>query len=385
MPMLVEGEPHKERRSLAQRYFLSQFKDWQHVQLESSRTLLKNLLANPDDWTALIHLSIASSVLRICYGHEVTRTDDSLLKIIQDAMEVPRNGPYLVDFLPLLKYYPSWLPGGEFKIDAAEARLLTERLRYTPFNMVRSQMGAGIASPSFVSTLLSQLPPEEDLEHSHQAELIRDTAAAMYGVAMESVPWSCTRKYSAEPSSELDSVLGRENLPTFDDRASLPFIDCIVLEVFRWNVVTPLGFPHMVIDEDEYLGYRIPKGSMVLGNNWVILRDPDVFPNPEQFDPSRFLKTAEGSAIARETIESTVYGWGKRTCPGRHVGYSALFIMISHILRCFDVVKPLDDAGDEFEPVPEFCNKLFVRRALPTPCRMRVRSGKIANLLARTE
>ena len=41
--------------------------------------------------------------------------------------------------------------------------------------------------------------------------------------------------------SELDSVLGHDRMPTFEDRPSLPFIDCIALEVLRWNVVTPLG------------------------------------------------------------------------------------------------------------------------------------------------
>jgi len=40
---------------------------------------------------------------------------------------------------------------------------------------------------------------------------------------------------------ELDSVLGQDHMPTFEDRSLLPFIDCIVLEVLRWNAVTPLG------------------------------------------------------------------------------------------------------------------------------------------------
>jgi len=81
---------------------------------------------------------------------------------------------------------------------------MSQRLRHVPFDMVRRQMvllphswhilyttlssqAAGTASSSFVSTLLSQLPLDEDLEHSRQAGLIRDTAAVMYGAAMDSV------------------------------------------------------------------------------------------------------------------------------------------------------------------------------------------------------
>ncbi|KAI9572371.1 cytochrome P450 [Boletus coccyginus] len=390
----ISGEPHRERRSLAQRYFLAQIKDWQLVQLQSSRTLVRNLFANPNDWVALIRLGIASSILRICYGHEITDPNDPLLKIVQDALETPRNGPYLVDLFPLLKYYPSWFPGGGFKKDAAEAGLMSRRLRHVPFDMVRSQMAAGTASSSFISTLLSQLPPDEDPEHSRQAGLIRDTAAVMYGAAMDStVSFMYTflgamvlrPEIQRRAQIELDSVLGQDHMPTFEDRSSLPFIDCIVLEVFRWNAITPLGFPHMVIQEDEYLGYHIPKGSQILGNTWAILRDPEAFPNPDQFDPSRFLVTTKGNATAREVIESTVFGWGRRTCPGRHVGHSALFIFISHILACFDIAKPVDDAGNEFEPVLEFDSRRFVRQALPTPCTIRPRSDKIATLLAHTE
>lgn len=406
MPMLIElvgnswvvsvisGEPHRERRSIAQRYFLAQFKDWQRVQLESSRTLLQNLFDDPDNWAAFLRLAVASSFLQICYGHRVTDTNDVLLKIVQDALEVPRNYPYLVDVFPILKYYPSWLPGGKFKKDAAEAKVINQRLRHIPFNMVRDQMAAGTASSSFISTLLSQLPPDEDPGTSHQAGVIRDSAAAMYGAAMDStvsLMYTLLGAMVLQPDiqhqaqSELDSVLGQDRLPTFDDRPSLPFIDCIILEALRWNIVTPLGFPHMVIEEDEYLGYRIPKGSTVVGNAWAILRDPVVFSNPEKFDPWRFLPTREGSATAREVIDSTVYGWGRRACPGRHVGYSALFIMISSILTCFNIEKALDDAGNGVVPSLKYISKSFVRRAQPTPCTIRPRSDKIARLFVHPE
>jgi cytochrome P450 len=44
--------------------------------------------------------------------------------------------------------------------------------------------------------------------------------------------------------AELDSVIGRERLPNFEDRPNLPFIDAVCKEVTRWRPITPVGvFP----------------------------------------------------------------------------------------------------------------------------------------------
>lgn len=40
---------------------------------------------------------------------------------------------------------------------------------------------------------------------------------------------------------ELDSVLGRDRLPTFEDRPRLPYLDALCKEVLRWRMVVPLG------------------------------------------------------------------------------------------------------------------------------------------------
>jgi hypothetical protein len=41
--------------------------------------------------------------------------------------------------------------------------------------------------------------------------------------------------------AELDDVVGRDRLPTFDDRPRLPYIEAICREVERWHVITPMG------------------------------------------------------------------------------------------------------------------------------------------------
>ena len=52
---------------------------------------------------------------------------------------------------------------------------------------------------------------------------------------------------------ELDSVIGSERLPTFEDRSRLPFINAMCKETLRWSPITPLGgFPQYVFGVSEH-------------------------------------------------------------------------------------------------------------------------------------
>ena len=86
--------------------------------------------------------------------------------------------------------------------------------------------------------------------------------------------------------AELDMIVGKNQLPTFDDKASLPYVEALVKECFRWHTVFPLGSSfktlnvkisinwilsggvHRVDEDNEYNGYFIPKGTVVFGNIW---------------------------------------------------------------------------------------------------------------------
>lgn len=88
---------------------------------------------------------------------------------------------------------------------------------------------------------------------------------------------------------DIDRVTEGERLPTLGDWERLPYINAIVLEVLRYNCVTPLGkhlsnqtntgfigvafvtgLPHSVAMDDIYNGMLIPKGSMICVNLWCV-------------------------------------------------------------------------------------------------------------------
>jgi cytochrome P450 len=60
---------------------------------------------------------------------------------------------------------------------------------------------------------------------------------------------------------EIDKIVGRDRLPTFTDRPSLPYVEAVYREIMRWRTGAPLGFPHAAVNDDMYKGYYIPKGT----------------------------------------------------------------------------------------------------------------------------
>jgi cytochrome P450 len=69
----------------------------------------------------------------------------------------------------------------------------------------------------------------------------------------------------------------------------------------------------------------------------AILHDLDVYPEPDSFKPERFINP-DGS-FRDDPVVSTIFGFGKRICPGRHLADAMMFIVIASFLSVFDIKK----------------------------------------------
>lgn len=66
--------------------------------------------------------------------------------------------------------------------------------------------------------------------------------------------------------AEMDKVTRTERLPTLEDKPHLPYLECVLKEVYRWNPPVPLGLPHRLMEDDVYRGYHLPKGATIIAN-----------------------------------------------------------------------------------------------------------------------
>jgi cytochrome P450 len=55
-----------------------------------------------------------------------------------------------------------------------------------------------------------------------------------------------------------------------EERAALPYTVAVLRELVRWVTVAPSGIPHATSKEDEYNGWRIPKGATVIVSLWCV-------------------------------------------------------------------------------------------------------------------
>lgn len=128
--------------------------------------------------------------------------------------------------------------------------------------------------------------------------------------------------------------------------------------------------------DDEYNGYRLPAGAVVIGNTWwalsrmpvsmpllfthssrAILHDEESYPDPFSFKPERFIKDGKLNPEVQDP-EVAAFGFGRRICPGRHMATATIWMAVASILAAFKITKAIDEDGNIIEPSGEYSSGL---------------------------
>ncbi|KAI9080797.1 hypothetical protein K1719_037310 [Acacia pycnantha] len=111
---------------------------------------------------------------------------------------------------------------------------------------------------------------------------------------------------------EMDSIVGSRRLLKESDVPKLPYLQAVVKEVLRLHPSAP--FVLRQSSEDRNInGYDVKGQSRTLVNVYAIMRDPQVWANPEEFIPERFL---DGDETQNLMQMKGPFGSGRRGCPG---------------------------------------------------------------------
>ncbi len=141
---------------------------------------------------------------------------------------------------------------------------------------------------------------------------------------------------------EIDQTFNGKPLE-FDDLAKLGYTKAVLNESLRFR--PPVGVMMRKIQRDtEVDGYRLKAGGLAIFNIYNVHHHPDLWPEPERFDPDRFLSSEN------RRFSFMPFGAGERICIGNHFAMLESQLLLAMIIQEFDF-ELINSAEAEIEMV----------------------------------
>lgn len=134
-----------------------------------------------------------------------------------------------------------------------------------------------------------------------------------------------------------------------NDIKQLKYLDCVIKEALRLCPSVPF-IGRQTTSDFKIANHTVPAGSVIFVLIYQLHRNPDIFPNPELFDPDRFLPE---NVRGRHAFAYVPFSAGPRNCIGQKFAMAEMKTMLLHFLRnfTFESITPLDKARVQMEMV----------------------------------
>ena len=322
--VLSDGADHKRRRRLVQPAF-SVRRIEAHlgcITEEIDRTL--------DGWTpgrrVVAHTDLRAAVRRIIlrslFGDHLGDRAEEVGELLEPALQYVQRSPMArIDVDLRANAYAKAIRGVREADEVVRAEVARRR-------------AAGVdvdADPDVLTALLAGAD-DEVLSDAEVLDQVRSLIAAGYDTTSAAAAW-VVHELGAHPQvlarvrAEVEAVLG-DRPPTIDDLRRLPTVDGVVHEVLR---LWPPGFAagRQVIEDVDVVDHRIPRGRMLLYSAYVTGRLPELWPDPERFDPGRWAPDEPEPA----PYSFVPFGGGARRCIGFALATLELQVLVVRLAQ----------------------------------------------------
>ncbi|XP_022095758.1 cytochrome P450 2J6-like [Acanthaster planci] len=318
---------------------------------EEAEELMKEMSdfnGKPFDPKPLLGNAVSNVICNVIFGKRYKYADEEftrLLALLARNFKLLGAGA-VVNFFPILRHLPS--------VPTAEMMSNFEEIRVFVTSIIDSHRDIfDVNDPKdFTDCFLKEVKQNEakdamGVQHGFLSERnFAGTIIALFGAGTETtattLQWALLYmtvypEIQRRVQAEIDSVVGRNRLPRMADKQELNFTRAVIWEVQRLSLIVPLGVAHAAASDTQFRNFTIPKDALLVPNLWAVAHDPNVWPEPDQFKPERFLNDKGEAVKADELIPFSV---GRRSCIGEHLAKMELVIFFSYFMHQFTFKKP---------------------------------------------
>jgi cytochrome P450 len=362
--LLTSGGPHwrQQRRTVAPLFSHRRINGYVDVMADEAERLADRCGAaaaagiSVDVSAAMVEYTLRT-VGRILFGANV----DDAIPVIRATFpvlneHVRRRG---VTPLRLPRHWPT-----PAKIRAARA----QRALYGVVDAIIDRRSEAPASGrDLISLLLDARDPETGAPMSNQE--VRDQVLIFLLAGHETTSTALTfTMHLLGRHPDVQAAVHREIIDVLVSRAprvdDIPRLNLTAMAIKEAMRLYPPAYSFGRVAEHEVTigGWRIPAGSLILLSPWATQRRPDLWPDPQRFDPARFEPAAEQ---ARPRYAYFPFAGGLRGCIGGHFAMTEAVIAIATLLARFSVTSEL--------PEVPLSTDITLRSAIPVRCRLELR------------
>jgi len=255
-------------------------------------------------------------ILRAVFGLDPGPRLDALRDRLAQILEF---GAHPASVIPFLQRGKVWN-------DFVQRRKEVDRLMFELIDERRADDGEGRAD---VLTMLLEARHEDGSPMSKQElrdELMTLLVAGHETTASE-LSWAFERlARTPRVARRLTEEIAAENGDAY--------LTATVQETLRHRPVLPQAAPRLVKEPVEIGGFRYPEGVCLAANSYLIHHDPEIYPNPYEFRPERFLDTQPG------TYTWFPFGGGRRRCLGASFALLEMKVVLRTVLSRAELTSP---------------------------------------------
>lgn len=325
--ILLSGKQHQKRRQLVMPPFHGKYlTDYnQVIQRVTLEVIAEWWVGDSFDVRTAMQKITLRVILQVVFGlHQGDRYQalERLLSLRLNMISTPLTS--LVLFFPWLqKDVGSWSLGGRIRQLSEETdKLLFAEIEARRANFDPERMDA-----------LSLLIVAQDEEGNHLSNQdLRDELLTLLVAGHETTATALTwaiywihalPEVKQKLQSELESF---SNPDDADQLLALPYLTAVCNETLRIHPVAMLTFPRRVEVPLEVSGYRFLPGDLLMGCIYLLHQREDLYPQPQQFRPERFLERQFSP------YEFMPFGGGVRRCIGAALAQYEMRIVLGTIL-----------------------------------------------------
>ncbi|MBD3884867.1 cytochrome P450 [Phormidium tenue FACHB-886] len=249
-----------------------------------------------------------------------------LTRIMSDGFSAPISSSVLF-FKALQKDWGNWTPWGRFL-----------RLRQQVDNLLFAEIAdrRAYCDPNRTDILSLMIAARDENGNSMSDQELRDELITLMlagqDTTVSALSWALYWIHSL-PHVREKLLLELDSADTSDlmNLTKLPYLSAICQETLRIHPIAMLTFPRRVEQPIELLGYRFKPGTVFVGCIYLVHQRPDIYPNPKQFKPERFLENKFSGS------EFLPFGGGARRCIGEALAIVEMKLILATLLSRYEL------------------------------------------------